>query len=74
MGKRIFVKYQCSWNSVAGTVMAYLAIGLASPRGGIATLGMKKAQSPVGGSSGEFSDNVRKYDGVFNHRGSEEVE
>jgi len=55
-------------------VMAHLALGLASPGGGIATLGMKKAQSPGGGSSGEFSDNVRKYDGVCNHRGSEEVE
>jgi len=65
---------KCSWNLVAGVVMAHLALGLASPGGGIATLGMKKAQSPGGGSSGEFSDNVRKYDGVCNHRGSEEVE
>lgn len=54
-------------------VMAHLALCLASPRGGIATLGMKKAQSPRGGSSGGFSDNVRKYDGVCYHRGSDEV-
>lgn len=53
-------------------VTAHLALCLARPRGGIATLGMRKAQSLKRDSSGEFSDNVRKYDGVFNHRGSEE--
>lgn len=73
-GERIFVKYRYNWDSVAGVVMAHLALCLASLRRGIATLGMKKAQSLRGGSSGEFSDNVRKYDGVCNHRGSEEAE